>query len=240
METPNKKSYAIPITIIVAGLLIGAVILITRYDGKNSNGSLKKDENSTKTFKKGDNVKPVTEEDHILGNPMASVKIIEFSDMECPYCKSFHPTMQWIMEEYGKKGEVAWIYRHLPIDSSHPKSRKEAAAAECAGEIGGNQKFWEFVDRVCEITPSNNGLDPAKLPEIAEYIKLDKGKFDECLSSGRYDKHIEDNLQDAISSGADGTPYSILIDTEGKKIVLSGALSYYEVKQAIEAALNKK
>lgn len=238
MQIQNKKSYAIPIAIVIASLIIGGAVLIVRRDNEKINEPLTRNENTTKS--KEDNVKPITDKDHILGNPMAPIKIIEFSDLECPYCKSFHPTMKRVMEEYGKTGEVAWVYRHLPIDSIHPKSRKEAEATECAGEIGGNQKFWEFVDRLFEITPSGNGLDPANLPEIALYIKLDKEKFEECLSSGKYARHIEDDLQDAISSGADGTPYSILVDTEGNKTVLSGDLSYNDVKKAIEAALNKK
>lgn len=238
MANQNKKSYAMPVAIVIAGLVIGGAILIVRRDNGKIDESLTRNEGTTKS--KEDNVKPVTEKDHILGNPTAPIKIIEFSDLECPYCKSFHPTMKRVMEEYGKTGEVAWVYRHLPIDSIHPKSRKEAEATECAGEIGGNQKFWEFVDRIFEITPSGNGLDLAQLPEIALYIKLDKEKFEECLSSGKYAKHIEDDLQDAISSGADGTPYSILVDAEGDKTVLYGALSYNDVKEAIELSLNKK
>ncbi len=232
-----SKSYAIPISVVVAAVIIGGSVFVARYDGGKSNES--KDIVMSTTKFKEDNISPVTTNDHILGDPMAPLKIVEFSDLECPYCKNFHPTMKRIMDEYGKKGEVAWIYRHLPIDSIHPKSRKEAEAAECAGEVGSNQKFWEFVDRLFEVTPSNNGLDPNKLFEIADYIKLDKEKFKECFSSGKYAEHIESNLQDAISSGADGTPYSILIDKEGEKTVLSGALSYADMKQAIEIALNK-
>src|SRR3546814_8173358 len=68
-------------------------------------------------------VRPVSGEDHVMGSPDASVKVIEFSDFECPFCKGFHRTMGQVMEEYGQDGKVAWVYRHFPIDSIHSKAR---------------------------------------------------------------------------------------------------------------------
>ena len=114
----------------------------------------------------------VDENDHVLGNSNAPITIIEFSDTECPVCKKFHETMQKIMDEYGKDGEVKWVYRHFPLDQIHSKARKEAEATECANEIGGNEKFWEYINKIYEITPSNNGLDPAELLKIAKSIGL--------------------------------------------------------------------
>ena len=67
-------------------------------------------------------VRPVNGEDHILGNPDAPVKLIEFSDFECPFCKRFHPTMKRLMDEYGEDGRVAWVYRHFPLDAIHSKA----------------------------------------------------------------------------------------------------------------------
>lgn len=105
----------------------------------------------------------VTEKDHIAGNPQADLIIIEYSDPECPFCKRFHETMVQAMDEYGKQGKVAWVYRHFPLDAIHSKARHEAEAIECAGELGGNDKFWEYVNTLYKITPSNNQLDPTLL-----------------------------------------------------------------------------
>ncbi len=126
-------------------------------------------------------VKPVDGEDHIRGNPNAPVKLVEFSDFECPFCKRFHPIMKRLMEEYGKEGKVAWVYRHFPIDSLHSKARKEAQAAECANELGGNEAFWTFTDKLFAVTPSNNRLDLGLLPRVAEEIGLDRAAFEACL-----------------------------------------------------------
>jgi protein-disulfide isomerase len=106
---------------------------------------------------------PVTEKDHIAGNPQADLMIVEYSDPECPFCKRFHETMMQAMDEYGKQGKVAWVYRHFPLDSIHSKARHEAEAVECAGELGGNEKFWEYLNKLEEITPANNQLDPTLL-----------------------------------------------------------------------------
>lgn len=91
-------------------------------------------------------VRPVTEEDHIRGNLDAPVQIVEFSDLECPFCKSFHPTMLSVMSQY--EGQVVWAYRHLPLESIHPLARPLAEGSECAARIGGDEVFWNYVDYV--------------------------------------------------------------------------------------------
>jgi len=111
-----------------------------------------------------DSIAEITKDDHILGDINAPVKIVEFSDTECPFCKRFHQTMEQIIDEYGKTGQVAWVYRHFPLDSLHSKARKESEALECAGEQG---KFWEYTSSVYKTTPSNNKLDPNQLFKIA-------------------------------------------------------------------------
>lgn len=88
----------------------------------------------------------ITAEDHVRGNPNASVKLIEYSDYECPYCKSFHPTAQRLMTEY--EGQIAWVYRHFPLDRIHPNARPAAIASECIADLAGEDAFWEFTDMV--------------------------------------------------------------------------------------------
>ena len=148
--------------------------------------------------------------------------------------------MHGLLDEGGLDGEVAWVYRHFPLESIHPKAPKEAEATECAAELGGNDVFWKYLDRVFEVTPSNNGLDPGLLSEIAEYVGLDRVKFENCLASGKYAKKISDQLEDAINSGARGTPYSILIAPNGDRFVINGAQPYSVIKQVVETALSIK
>ncbi len=110
-----------------------------------------------------ENMKPVTSSDHIFGDVNAPVKVVFYSDLECPFCKSFHETMTQIMNSsYGKDGKVAWVYRHFPLKQLHSKAPKEAEAAECAAELGGNDAFWKFINKINEVTPANNKLDQAQ------------------------------------------------------------------------------
>jgi len=188
-------------------------------------------------------VKPIRDEDQILGNPAAPVIMIEFSDFECPFCKSLHPTLKRIMAEYGEASNVAWVYRHFPLDSLHAKARKEAQASECANELGGNDAFWAYIDRLFEVTPSNDGLDLSLLPQIAEEIGLDRDSFEACLAGdakgGKYAERIEADFQDAIASGGTGTPYVIVIAPNGEVLPISGAQPYSAFKSIIDVALTK-
>ena len=233
IETGNKNKLSIPMAIIFAGVLIAGAVL---YTGGDKGGTVAK-----QVVVPGDSaldqIRPVGEGDYIRGNPNAEVFVVEYSDTECPFCKQFHKTMKQVMEEYGDKGKVAWVYRHFPLDQLHSKARREAVALECAGELGGNDKFWEYTDRLYEITPANNGLDLAQLPIIAEFVGLDVQKFNICLASNKYDKKIQEDVDDATATGGRGTPWSIVVHKKGKKYPLSGAQPLTSVKQIIETAL---
>jgi len=113
----------------------------------------------------GDGVKidmaPVAQGEFIKGDINADIIAIEYSDPECPFSKRFHATMLQVMQNYN--GKVAWVFRHFPLDSIHKKARSESEAIECAGMLKGNEMFWKYLDRVFELTPSNDGLDPALL-----------------------------------------------------------------------------
>lgn len=185
-----------------------------------------------------DFIQPVTQRDHIRGNPDAPVKIVEFADTECPLCKRFHPTLQRIVAEY--PGKVAWVFRHYPIDEIHPKARKEAEATECANELGGNDKFWTYLDRLYAITPSNNQLDPAELPRIAKYVGLNRAQFEQCLQSGKYAQRVAEDVADALAAGAQGTPYTVVVAPNGRKFAILGAQPYASVKLVVDIALRQK
>jgi len=237
----NKSNLMIPGSIILAGIIIAGAIVYTGGSTSSVNlGGAGKAAVGDSAGGGGaaDSVKAVTQDDHIRGDINAPVTIVEFSDLECPFCKRFHSTLNQITDEYD--GKVAWVYRHLPLDSLHSKARKEAEATECAAELGGNDAFWAYTDRLFEVTPSNNRLDLDDLPEIAEYVGLNKQRFQECLDSGKYKDHIASDLEDAFNSGGQGTPYSIVIAPDGTKSVIPGALSFEAVKGIIDEALAKK
>ena len=253
-NTQQENPYLIPISLVVFGLLIAGAIMYSRNNTASpqpvSVGGTPQQAVPSPSpqvppppsfgSSSTDNIKPVSTEDHLRGSIEAPVKLVEFSDLECPFCKRFHSTLQQIMDEYGETGQVVWVYRHFPLDTLHSKARKEAEATECANELGGNTAFWAYLDRLFEITPSNNRLDLSLLPQIAEDVGLDRSKFEACLNSNNYAQHIESDYQDATASGGRGTPYSVVIAPNGKTFPLSGAQPYSAIKAIIELALQEK
>lgn len=225
----QKNIYLIPLAIIIAGGFIGGGLAL----GLSKVAGSPQQKQGTETQRSEDIViRPVTKEDHIRGDASAPITLVEYSDLECPFCKRFHPVMQQVIKEY--KGKVRWVYRHLPLAQLHSKASNEAQAAECASEQG---KFWEYVDHLYEITPANNGLDAAQLPEIAQFISLDIPKFTSCLQSEKYAKKVDADLQEALGIGNIGTPTTILIDSKGNKTPLEGALPYERIKAVIDSKL---
>ena len=229
-----QGSLSVPAAIIISGLIIAGAIVFSLGGGSpptaaNSGGS----EIHAGTEEPLEIILPaVTGDDHIRGPADAPIKIVEYSDTECPFCKQFHGTMSRVVADYN---QVAWVYRHFPLRSIHPKAPKEAEATECAAELGGNEVFWQYLDRLFEIKPANNGLDPAELPKIAEFVGLDKKEFETCLASGKYADKVASQENDAVNAGGDGTPYSVLITSDGSHFPIEGAQSYGLVKQIIDA-----
>lgn len=178
-------------------------------------------------------LEPVSDQDHIRGNKSARVALVEYSDLECPFCKTFHPTALKALDEYGD--QLMWVFRHFPLDQLHSKARLEAAAAECAFKQGGHDKFWAYIDKVYEITPANNGLNLDELPKIAQGLGLNVDQFNTCYSNKETVAIVEDDYQSGVSAGINGTPGNILLDTKtGKTFEVPGAVPYEQLKQMID------
>ncbi len=240
VQKSTVQAFSIPIAIVIAGTLIAGAVLFGLKNNTIPSAptavvpTAQIAEDSNKALA---NIKVVSGDDHVRGNSDAPIKVVEYSDTECPFCKRLHETMKQVMDEYGDTGKVAWVYRHFPLDQLHSKARKEAEALECAGAQGGNDAFWKYADRLYEITPSNDRLDLAELPKIAEFVGINVKTFNECLSSGTYAEHVADDLANAVATGGRGTPWSIFVAPDGTKFPINGAQPYEAVKQLIETAL---
>jgi protein-disulfide isomerase len=160
-------------------------------------------------------INPITEGDHLLGNPNAGVVMLEYSDTECPFCQRFHPTLQRLIDTHGKDGKLAWAYRHFTVHTE--LAPKEAEATECAAELGGNAKFWEylnklFITRKFPTTASETyiNIDPKDLPAFAQELGINRAAFATCLSSNKYSEKIRLQYNEAVAAGGLGTPYTVL------------------------------
>jgi len=229
----------IPTAIVIAGALV-AVALYFGVNNQTSTGVNQLDSYAAEDTTS--QIREVTKDDHIKGNPNAKVMVVEYSDFECPFCSRFHDTMNAIMDEEGDSGDVAWVYRHFPLDQLHPLyARRAAVASECVNELGGNNAFWTFTDGYFAMSPANDQTDyDALVPELVAKAGVDKAAFDSCVASGKYDEHVQDDVNNGIATGGQGTPWSIVVAPNGTTFPLSGAQPADSVKQLIEIAKKEK
>jgi protein-disulfide isomerase len=242
METNNELSVvkseaklSVPGAIVAAGIIVALAIIYTSSDKSGASTGIVAGEQVRNSVELS--VKPVTSADHLLGNPNAKVKIIEFSDLQCPFCQEFHPTMKKVMETYGKNGQVAWVYRHFPLPPRlHPLAMPGSIAAECVAEQGGNIKFWNYIDAVFSV-----GLKDEKvLADVANKMGIDMTRYGKCVDANPHKAFIEAQTQDGINAGVSGTPYSIVVAANGKMYPINGRLPYESVRDVIELALKAR
>jgi protein-disulfide isomerase len=224
----QKQSLAVPVAIVIAGALVAFGIF---WSGRGQAPAPQ----AKVSAAAAEAIKPVQATDHLLGKKDAKVMIIEYSDTECPFCKVFHNTLHQLVADY--QGQVAWVFRHFPV---HTKSVAEGSALECAAELGGNDVFWKYTDRVFVATNSNDSLDLSLLPQFAADLGLDHAKFQACLDSGKYEAKIAQDRQNVVDAGAQGTPYSMIFigGPSGERVPISqGALPYASMKEIVDSIL---
>ena len=237
----SKLFWILSLAIVIAGIAIAGAIVYMKMPSNNQ--TLSTLAQSAAAGASIQNLPPVTSADHIQGSIDAPIIIVEYADTNCPYCQQFQKTLQQIMSVYGPTGtnQVAWVYRHFAF---HPGSSKEAQATECAAELGGNTAFWKYLDLLFSKKDFNQvpyvGLDPGQLPVLAAQIGLNQQDFTTCLESDKYATKVTQEYNDAIASGAEGTPFAVLVTATAKIPITTGAVPYANLKAAIDTLLNPK
>jgi protein-disulfide isomerase len=156
----------------------------------------------------------------------APITIVEFSDFQCPYCQRVLPIMDEILAKY--PDEVRLVYRHLPLESIHPRARAAAEAAACAQHQDG---FWPYHDK---LFANSRALDEEDLRRYAGEVGLDATAFDQCLTDGRFRAKVDADLAAARAVGISSTPTFLV-----NGILVSGAKPVAEFVKLIDAELAK-
>ncbi len=204
------QNNSVPIAIVIAGILVaGSIFYVNKGDSEATNT---KSTEANTSFKI--DIKQVSTDDHILGKPDAYAKIVEYSDTDCPYCKNFHTTMKQVMDQYGKDGKVAWVYRHFPIDGLHPNARMQAEATECVASIKGSESFWTFLDSIYFAKRTNGGIASSELYSLSSKAGVPQSDLKKCVDAGTYKNKVEESVVEATVAGASGTPYNVIILNE--------------------------
>jgi protein-disulfide isomerase len=164
------------------------------------------------------------EEGMYIGNPNASVVIIEFGCYSCHYTKIVEPTVKKIIEKYD--GQILYIYKDFPLSISHMSAQRASESAHCALDQG---KYWEYREY---LFANQERQLTEELIGYATELELDINKFKNCLNTKKYQSHIEDNYQEGVESGITVTPTFFVND---KAVV--GAKDYKEFRKIINFEL---
>lgn len=222
-----KNPYLVPIAILAGGIILAIAIFTTRSGGAPA---------TTVDLGK---LNPVTAEDHMVGNPAAKVIVVEYSDIDCQYCKSFQSTLAQVMSDYAATGEVAWVYRHFPVVSLHQYAAMHAEAAECAALQGGNDAFFRFIDLLHQQAPGGTQFDPVNYPSVVTTLGLSTSEFEACMDADTTVPRVTRDFENAMALGAKGTPFSVILIEGQEPVPVTGALPYENMKQVIEEALKE-
>jgi len=167
----------------------------------------------------------------ILGNKEAPVKIILFSDHQCPFCAKFFKEIVSVMKAFGEKAVL--VYKDLPLEF-HAQAMNAAIAGECAKD---QDKFWEMSDRLYNTQKQWGDLDDDKAKTFfkkqAISLKMDIEKFGVCLDESQHKEEIEKSKKEAEEFGISGTP-SMFIGDE----FIGGVIPVEQLKAVIQSKID--
>lgn len=227
MKNP-PPSLVIPLAIALGGIIVAGSVYLTVHQSEGSTAS----GSGNPAL-----VTPVSPADHILGSPTAPVKIVEYADFDCEFCKQFDTSMQELIATEGASGQVAWVYRNYPITQLHPTAFKAAEAAECVAQTAGNDAYWKFANSLFAGQP----VDPGDYLSLAEAAGANAGAVGTCMqnASSTVDAAITAQAANAQAVGALGTPYSLILVAGEPPVVINGAWPYDQLKTAVDAAISE-
>ena len=177
------------------------------------------------------------DDDPVLGDPKASITIIEFAAYQCPFCRIFwKDTFPRLKKEYIDTGKVSFVFRDFP-QKDHPEAIAAAMAAECAADQG---RYWPYHDRIFREQDRRGQqgevvrFRAADLKRWATDVGLEAAPFNECLDSGRHNDEVTRDHDDAAGVGMQGTPVFFV---NGRALL--GAHPFATFQKVIEEELSK-
>lgn len=171
-----------------------------------------------------------TDYDIELGDKNSKVTLIEYSDLQCPACASYHPMVKKLLEEYPN---IHFIYRNFPLISVH-KNAQIAAQAGYAANLQG--KFWEMADLLFSNQPDweKSPTPQAIFANYAQMLKMDTAKFNQDMTGSEAKNFVDNSYKQSISHSINSTPTFFI---NGKSI--ANPTSYDEFKKLIDDAFKK-
>jgi protein-disulfide isomerase len=187
--------------------------------------------------------KQIDDTEYVFGNKKADVIVIEYSDPECPFCVQVSPTIKEIQNKYADK--IAFVYRHFPLTQIHPHAFDESRAISCAGVVGGEKVFHEYLDNffTYKYSRQTTQLPANGVVDIAKNVGIDVNAFTKCLATQATAQLVNDQQADGVKAGVQGTPSTFIL-VKGKKgyevvAMIDGARPVQAFTTAIDEALKR-
>jgi protein-disulfide isomerase len=174
-------------------------------------------------------VTPVDGSDHIRGNAQAPVTVIVYSDYECPFCQQHAPNIQRLLMEFPQ--DVRVVYRNYPL-SFHPHAQEAAEAAECVGRVAGSSAFWSMHD---QLFAQGSNLGAVSYTSLATQLGVNPQSFVACMNAHESVGKVNQDVMTGNQSGVNGTPATFI-----NGVLISGAVPYESLRQAVQQALPRR
>jgi protein-disulfide isomerase len=175
-------------------------------------------------------------DERILGSSTAPVMIIEFTDLQCPYCARFaNTTWPRLRQEYVDTGKVRFATRDLPLPF-HAFALPAAIAARCAGQQG---RFWEFREALFR---DQAQLDNGLYASLVQSLELDAAQFADCRRDPAVARSVQADAELAAASGIRSTPSFVIgriVDGSFNGEILSGAQPFETFQARIDLLLQQ-
>lgn len=172
------------------------------------------------------------------GSMQAEFTLVEYSDLECGFCKRFHSTPKSLVDQSG--GRINWEWQHYPLAFHNPAAEKAAHAAECIAEQSGNQAFWAFTGQWFERS-AMNGQGYGDIEQLAQELGAKPEEFRDCMASGKYKDLIQKQMDRGTALGVTGTPATVVVDnTTGRQVLVKGAQQPQALLQAMSQLIEQR
>ncbi|MCP4356542.1 MAG: thioredoxin domain-containing protein [Chloroflexi bacterium] len=169
-----------------------------------------------------------------MGDPNAPVRIVEYTDYQCPFCRSYaEETLPTLIAELVETGRVHYVMKDYPLENLHPEARAAAIAARCAGE---QDAYPDMHDALFSAQDrwAGQGVGSGKIfAELAEEVGLDVAAFNTCTLNLQTDALVQANIDEAQRLGVRSTPSFFF-----NGYLAAGALPYQQFEQIVGWAEN--
>lgn len=192
----------------------------------------------TSTTLSADDYAAIFKDSFVEGKKDAKITLVEYSDLECPYCiiQFKNKTISKLQEKYGDKVNV--VYKTLNL-ARHSGSDQKGMASICVGQIGGAEKYAKFYKAILDRSNERGpvfALDNIKA--LAKEIGVDAAKFAGCYDGKKTESIYQAYTAEAMKHGVDGTPTTMILNNETKKFELvKGAADVASFYPAVDGLL---